>query len=118
MYTVAVMLYAPVCASNFIDYSGQEGHSSIYGSRMRTPAIDQLTVNGWTFQHSVDQWNAQLSTMHLSSKCACCSMVSGSNIKQVIVKMCLLLTGDLLVVGMSNHQPSIDQPLKCASVNH
>ena len=50
MYTVAVMLYAPVCASNFVYYSGQEGHSSIYGSRMCIPAIDQSTVNGLTFQ--------------------------------------------------------------------
>ena len=68
--------------------------------------------------HSVDQWNVQLSTMHLSLKCACCSMVSGSNIKQLIVKVCILLTDELLVVGMSNHRLLIDQQLECASVNH
>ena len=50
MHTVAVMLYAPVGASNYVYYGGQEGHSSIYGSCMRTLAIDQSTVDGWTFQ--------------------------------------------------------------------
>ena len=115
MYTVAVMLYSPgVLVILFIAVAKKVTHQSMVHACALQQSINRRSIVG----HSVDQWNVQLSTMHLSSKCSCCSMVSGSNIKQSIVKACILLTNELLVVRMSNHRPSIDQLLECASVNH
>ena len=51
----AVAILSPDCFVSRLNvhvtmYGGPEGHSSVDGSRVRTPTIDQSTVDGWTFK--------------------------------------------------------------------
>ena len=78
-------------------YGGPEGHSPVDGSRMRTPTIDQSTVDGWTFKPLIIEQQVHSDDRR--------SMIGHSSHQPLTIEQQVHSDDRRSMIGHSNHQP-------------
>ena len=94
-----ILFYRRTFASrNKATVAHAEGHSPVDGSRVRTPTIDQSTVDGWTFKPLIIEHQAHSDDRR--------SMVRHSNHSSSSSMRTLTIDSGWLGIETSNHSPS------------